>query len=272
MSEVPKIEYSERLVAFLDVMGFKELLNRGDSIQKLQKFYKNVFETLDAKARIYTDSYGSPADDFKKLIVSDAVVISVKLPSDPSEQLKCCARFFTAISYLQSLMAFDDIWMRGAISLGDLFIDESKNVLVGPAFVQAYNLEKLADYPRVVIDPQLCGRLGYTPHEFVESIKRDYQSCGIMNVKEHIRLDGPIFSVNALQLDWFMNAFTTHKDLTVFFNGFKSRMVKDQVLFEKCLKLGKYLRESYCVETVDRKTDRGLTQKNIDSFLNSLGF
>lgn len=49
---------------------------------------------------------------------------------------------------------------RGAITYGDLFYDNEKNIWFGPAMNQAYFLEsKKARFPRVIIDPQYAENL-----------------------------------------------------------------------------------------------------------------
>ena len=49
---------------------------------------------------------------------------------------------------------------RGAITYGDLFYDNEKNIWFGPAMNPAYFLEsKLAIFPRIIIDPEYAEKL-----------------------------------------------------------------------------------------------------------------
>ena len=49
---------------------------------------------------------------------------------------------------------------RGAITYGDLFYDNEKNIWFGPAMNRAYFLEsKLAIFPRIIIDPEYAEKL-----------------------------------------------------------------------------------------------------------------
>jgi hypothetical protein len=49
---------------------------------------------------------------------------------------------------------------RGAITHGDLFYDNTKNIWFGPAMNRAYHLEsKKARFPRVIVDPEYADAL-----------------------------------------------------------------------------------------------------------------
>jgi len=64
---------------------------------------------------------------------------------------------------LQQVLIKSEIFLRGAISVGDLYVDTEKNQIIGKAFIQAYELEStVAKYPRVIMDNKIIEFLGLT--------------------------------------------------------------------------------------------------------------
>jgi hypothetical protein len=243
------------------------------SVEKLQQFYDKVFDYLHEKDRIYDRFDTGESSEFKKLIVSDAIVLSVKLPEALIDQIRCCARFFAAISLLQGLLAFEqDIWMRGSVSVGNLFIDETRNILVGPAFVQAYQLEQNADYPRIIIDPRVCDRLSLTQNTFRDRINAAGNGENLLPNTGIARMGRHAFPYDAIQIDWFRHCFDRGVQLDKFFSGLRRRMTSSQSLFEKSLKTGRYLRESCDFELHNRQRNHNGRLAEIELKLTDLGF
>lgn len=274
---IPPISYEKRLVALIDVMGFKELLTN-DALEKLQQFYEDANEFLIAKGRLYEQT--AATDDFKKLFVSDSIILSVKLNTDDDgkierteENFQIAARFFAAISLLQFLMAFKtNIWMRGAISIGNLFIDENRNILVGPAFVDAYFLEKKADYPRVIIDPKVCSKFGQLPSAFIDKINSLGFSSQIIGPSPRQRI-GSHMASDAIQLDWFRQTFDRVERIEPFFKDLKSRISLNQGLMEKCNKLLTYIRESWTTYSMSPHAQQFEERMNkVDVCLREFGY
>ena len=259
--------YEKRLVAFIDVMGFKELLfARDETFEALKAYYNTVAEFLDGKSSVYSTT--APDDSFKKLLVSDSVILSVLLTEDSEENIKRASRFFSTIGLLQYMLAFrSKIWTRGAVSVGDLYIDEESNILVGPAFVQAYELEKFADYPRVVIDPKVFKFFGFSPNTFIEKINTVGFQGRLMGVNAPPRYDIAPFINDAVQIDWFRQAFDRTEQLGDFFDDLAIRQNQSQDLFEKSTKLIRYLKESLFVakeETNYPRTTNNLLGSRLD--------
>ncbi len=256
-SVAPYIVYEKRLVAFLDVMGFKEML-KGNSQEKLQEYYNALFEYVEGKEQTYRLTANE--DGFKKLLVSDAVILSIKLDGSERQKLKKASRFISSVSLIQYLLAVNvDIWTRGAISYGNLFIDEISNTLVGPAFVSAYELEKTANYPRVIVNPQVCSAFDdiASPLDFVNKVNsQGYGNCLLTPVPQD-RLARTHFPNDAIQVDWFKHAFDKSHSLEKIFA---------QLLL-------RYIRESYDYEK--ERNDDGLSKnrlEQVDLKLKAMGF
>lgn len=251
-------------------MGFQEMLTGGQpALIRLQSYYEKVLDYLSYKGTFVGKT-------FKFLLVSDAIVLSVALPEkDGQKRLECCHRFFSAISLLQYIFAVEqDIWLRGAVSVGDLYIDDN-NILIGPAFVRAWQLEKVADYPRVIVDPAICGRCELNPNQFTEKINSLAEISVLVKDPKGVRMGRQPYIPDAIQIDWFRHALDRQDHVDKFFDGLKRRLTENQVLYQKSMKLGRYLRESFDVASHDNKATSGAKPErvsNIDSILKDLGF
>jgi hypothetical protein len=75
-----------------------------------------------------------------------------------------------AVARIQYALAVNGFWLRGGISSGKLSIEQSKNIVAGPALVKAYRLENIAVYPRVIVDPSLILDFSTIKREFTTAL------------------------------------------------------------------------------------------------------
>lgn len=148
------MKYEQRIVAFIDILGFKSLLsettdNKGIDNEKAINAVISAYEAirdiwdLDKKSD-YLDTESS--DSKKVSIFSDCLVVSFEV-NQPSQV------FYTLleIKWLIMRLISRKILCRGAVSLGKFI--HTDHYLFGPALVEAYTLEsKAAMYPRVILD------------------------------------------------------------------------------------------------------------------------
>jgi hypothetical protein len=148
------MKYEQRIVAFIDILGFKSLLsettdNKGIDNEKAINAVISAYEAirdiwdLDKKSD-YLDTESS--DSKKVSIFSDCLVVSFEV-NQPSQV------FYTLleIKWLIMRLISRKILCRGAVSVGKFI--HTDNYLFGPALVEAYTLEsKAAMYPRVILD------------------------------------------------------------------------------------------------------------------------
>ncbi|MEG0926385.1 hypothetical protein [Chryseobacterium sp.] len=154
-------DFEERFVAFIDILGFKELifnLEKGNK-EELKKI-KSILnfmneETIESRYDVDLPIYeindngliekelGNP----RMLYVSDCMVISADPTLDGFKILS------NKIHKIISDLAVDGYFCRGAITKGSLF--HHGNILFGSAYMRAYQLEPEAIYPRIIIDPNI---------------------------------------------------------------------------------------------------------------------
>lgn len=151
------MNYEDRIVAFIDVLGFRAMVNdtvdaKGNDDQtKIQRIY-DAYEVIQDNWR--GSSSGLEKTSKKTTIFSDCIVVSVA--ENEASQV-----FWTLLEIKHLIMAlvYHGILVRGAVVRGKLI--HERNVVFGPALVEAYTLEsKAALYPRIILDRDLVVAAG----------------------------------------------------------------------------------------------------------------
>lgn len=138
--------YKESYVAFLDVLGFKDMVMKQND-NKLVTYFNEVNNVIDELKRI------DRKKDIGYIVISDSIILTVEKVLDPEKNIKILRQICIAVSKIQKRLALNDIWIRGAISSGKTYFDQNNNQIVGPAYIDSYLLEnELAIYPRVILD------------------------------------------------------------------------------------------------------------------------
>jgi hypothetical protein len=144
------MNYQNRVVLFLDILGFKNILDKTvdkddiDDTIKIAHLYEALNYMNESINWRTTKETSREISQF-----SDSIVISF-LATDKVEFGNLISDIFEIVTYLVS----KGILCRGAISIGKLIHD--KNTIFGPALVDAYLTEsKAAMYPRIILDLSL---------------------------------------------------------------------------------------------------------------------
>ncbi len=137
-------EYKSHFVAFLDILGFKELITK----RKCDEIYP-IFGKLHEKAKSQLNYNGvqiKAFDHIRHMILSDSIILFIDSTIDDA-----FAALIDTCRRLQYSLADRDepILMRGGIAKGDLFYEN--DIIYGDGLTKAYLLESnLAKYPRIV--------------------------------------------------------------------------------------------------------------------------
>ncbi len=163
LSQFMKITYQERIVAFIDVLGFSNIVY-SDNTDSLHRYFNFVLTNFKKAAGKHNFDY---------YLISDSVVVSTK---DTQGNLKAMIK---VLCILQSQLFSHGILVRGAISYGQLYQNKANNILVGPGLINAYNLEKKAIYPRIILDRRFIKKYFNNTSEAIESLNwLTYKSAG----------------------------------------------------------------------------------------------
>lgn len=128
------------VVVYLDFLGYRELTP--DALLKFKA-------ALEMSLKDVPLPEGTKLDIWDYRIFSDNILLRGKAWSDPLVGIQLYMAILLA-SKIQGVMTTNGYLLRGAISVGQLYMDET--ILYGPALVDAYNTEsKVAIYPRLIL-------------------------------------------------------------------------------------------------------------------------
>ena len=140
--------FEERFIAFVDIIGFKEIVKNAKDNEEYQKRISGVLNYI---AKIKNDNYHGKWAQYginnDVSVFSDSIVISYPCDRDYDGLF----HLLMDLIYLCFTLIQNDIYIRGGITVGEVIHDQ--NISWGPAFVEAYKLEEEnAIYPRIIID------------------------------------------------------------------------------------------------------------------------
>lgn len=130
---------------------------------------------MNDKSKI-ADYFSTIISSIKKLntnglsatLISDSVVLKIKY-----DNINSLRSLIISIAEIQSELALKGIWLRGAISYGDISFKshEGHQIVHGEALVRAYEIEtKYALYPRIVLDPNFLSSVDLDRKELTDAL------------------------------------------------------------------------------------------------------
>ncbi len=137
-------QYTERIVAFVDILGFRKMVNDSIVDNNQQMVIAKALDVIYGNKRL-NDKFESDLIDAQVTVFSDSIVISYPL--------ECKDALFLILMnmiHIQIELAGLGIFVRGGISIGKCV--HTRYIIYGPAMNMAYELEsKYAIYPRIII-------------------------------------------------------------------------------------------------------------------------
>ncbi len=139
--------FRKSFCAYLDILGFSEKIISNDLT-----FFNKYLNTLDKELQHVENMHDlSGKDGFKSFelkIFTDNFVFGHPWYDEFGESE--LGNIFDVLSHIQLTFAKSNIFVRGAVSMSDLFMDE--NIVLGPAIIESYKLEsEKAIYPRIIL-------------------------------------------------------------------------------------------------------------------------
>ncbi len=138
-----------RAVVFLDVLGFKQMIDTL-SLEQLATKYEQMIDNANAlntklpqpgRTSETTNSY------CKHFIFSDSIILIANDDSDGA--------FIDIVLFTWKLLQVsivNGMPLRGAITYGEIYVNENKNIVLGKALTNAYLLEGQQDWIGVIFD------------------------------------------------------------------------------------------------------------------------
>lgn len=144
-----KTRYTECYVAFLDMLGFKKLIE-DSSCEEIAEIFTKHLNTSPLRGAYLGNDIFILKDTINKLkakVMSDSICFYIDV--NVTNALLCI--IMSCINFQYELYKNKiSIFIRGAIVRGHLYAEE--DIIFGPGLTQAYLLEKNnAKYPRIIL-------------------------------------------------------------------------------------------------------------------------
>lgn len=178
---------SNCLVAFIDILGFKNLVDdyfSGKDKTSL-KVINNALKEANEFGISYAKNHLKKYDiSFKFKQFSDCVSISMPIVQQNHHSfLTIIAAFINVIRVYNIILLENGIIVRGAISIGNHF--ENTRTIFSQGLISSYILEsQKAIYPRVIIDKKVIEIINQTIKEYSEEYGNFYSFCGNSFIKD----------------------------------------------------------------------------------------
>lgn len=184
------IETEPRIICFMDILGFKELIDNYDAditstlLQDIQESFSLAMSNL---------TNGNDSIENKNVLkhlqhqtFSDNISISIPYFDNEDDFLANFNLLTVYVRGFQLIMMNKGFFTRGGISIGSYYAD--KNIIFSKGLVTAYEIEsKKAIYPRVVIDTKIIEKIINYNHSKIiahglgKAIIHDWENTSFLN-------------------------------------------------------------------------------------------
>ncbi len=169
-----EMKYEKRLVAFIDILGFKKIVKQSEKdVSKVELIYsvldylknREVPDNWDLRlVEIEEDAQKRGVENFEIrdktniTAFSDSIVVSVKVEDNINEM---ASTLIINLACIGAILLEKGILFRGGLTVGNLIHKENGTVF-GQGLIEAYKLESnTAKYPRIILSDKLLKELNY---------------------------------------------------------------------------------------------------------------
>jgi hypothetical protein len=180
--------YSMRYVAFIDILGFSEIVTKHPHLDTEEKRLALVESLRSISDRELDKEYG---EDFRFQQFSDSIVLSDTVSAVGLFNL------LSGIAMLACELLENSLLIRGGLAKGLLHHDDQ--LIFGPSFIEAHNIEStIAQYPRIVVSPHvLADARNFLRSPEIKKIEENLGTKERLATLIRVADDGPAF-VNIL--------------------------------------------------------------------------
>ena len=145
--------YEERIVAFVDVLGFKneiekKTVNPSVGVENEEET-ERVYDFISLLNKDFVKRNTSDDSTYRVSQFSDSLVISYSVSEKAS-----VFWILMSLLYLHLGAIYHGLLIRGAVTFGKLIHDDEH--LFGPAMDEAYKMEsEIANFPRIIVNQKL---------------------------------------------------------------------------------------------------------------------
>lgn len=145
-----KINFEERAVAFIDVLGFGSIVDQANQNPKHLKELEELIDLLNSAVfslNGLVDNHISKELIPKHIYISDSIILSAPLTSKKMANYNGLSILVMRVIQITHMLLNKGYLIRGGISIGNVWHTESN--IVGVAYQEAYKIETRTSVPRV---------------------------------------------------------------------------------------------------------------------------
>jgi hypothetical protein len=169
-------QYQKSLLTYFDILGFREMVGSGADPEQVASRLR-VFSRLSQPERGEMEKWQHTFSHFSDLAVRN---VPIKAREELGVEQGLLYWELLDLAYIQSHLAEDGILIRGATTVGDIYVDD--RLIFGPALIRAYELERgVASYPRIILDSRVLDRLADSPELCIPGVADQIKSlCTVL--------------------------------------------------------------------------------------------
>jgi hypothetical protein len=186
-----KRRFQNRFIAFVDILGFRGIVERMSGDEKLFETIRDALQGLDRQSRDFRKYRHKERDKVRAILESGSVPLIANSDLQMTAFSDCYVisevspawHVLAAVHALGARLLEKGILTRGAVVQGGAY--HNGRVLFGRGIIEAYELEsEVAKYPRIIVTEAVRQAVwGY--HEGRWSgrlLKRDVDGCWFVNL------------------------------------------------------------------------------------------
>lgn len=220
----------KRAIAYFDILGFKEKVETL-TIDELVDWYTKLINNTENYFVDEATSQIRRKDTCKRFIFSDSIFL---IANEDTEQ-----GFVELVTYAWRMMQIAlamNFPLRGAITYGDIYVEQSRNIFIGESIVNAATWENKQNWMGAVVDKSAMERY----HSILK---------GNDVLSDVLRLLLPIYPVpmkndtteNQFVINWRTNIISQHGIKALFKNNTHDKAVERKI--ENTLAFAKFVRD-----------------------------
>ena len=167
---MPQNTYQTSVVAYLDICGLKEAVQKSSRKRRLAKEIESMLSGLQGRCVELNKQHqwGPQIPDLRARAFSDSIILTCPIASDDPTASDNALRKIAVITsaYQMQVIAQHGFFIRGAITVGPHC--DRNDVCFGPALIEAYEAERqLANWPRAILLPKALKLIAHGHHPYL---------------------------------------------------------------------------------------------------------
>lgn len=170
--------YTEQVIAWIDILGMKSMISKKDEYDAHE-----IINIMNDLGSYVEKANKDSANKFEISQIADGVMIATELAN--------CELLCDKLAEIQwKVLIRNCLLLRGAVTVGNVSIGTEEPRIIGPAYVDAYNLESnYAVYPRILLSQSCVDTIQKEnkSKSLPQYIKQDFDKNYFVDYIEYIR-------------------------------------------------------------------------------------